>query len=307
MAASAWRAEGTSLTEVIAEADRLRRQAERTGTRAAVMNLVVICPDADLALDTGALVAGLGAYHPGRIIVVAEKPAAPAGLDAFVELHQRVIEDRLLWWEVVGLTARGPLSDHLDSVVEPLLIHDMHVVSWYRCHLPGPDQLLKAADLVVIEGDTGGHPPATTAHMVEELLRVRPVADLTWTATEAWRQALALLWARLDPPATSLAATVAGPDWPAALAAGWLSERLALGPGSVRIEPAERLQARLELGWGQVEAILDDEAARARCGEAAVSVGAAAGVVELLGEILSRGGRDLRYEAAVHSAIRLSG
>ena len=107
-----WSSEDTDLPEVLGCLDRLRREADRTASRAAVVNLVVVAA-VDAAADrVVASVAGLGAHHPGRIVVlVPERPAEPAGavpeLAARVELRESDATGRHLWWEVVLLRARA--------------------------------------------------------------------------------------------------------------------------------------------------------------------------------------------------------
>jgi len=305
-----WESEATTLAEVLAQADTMRIEAERTGIRAAVVNLVVVC-GRSLSPDTRSVLARLGAYHPGRIVIVNLGPDGPDGLGAAVELHCAANGERCLWWEIIELSPRGMVAEHVDSVVEPLLIHDMHVVVWYRHLLPAVAEVLNSAELVVVDGADPELDPTATAASLSALIRFRPVADLAWIRTEPLRQALALLVQRAGEgliASADLEASVEGPGWEAWLQAGWLAERLGAGHPALRVSVAAgtELEVHLAAGAGRAVASLATGAgAQASLNGTSVRVAGATDTLALVGTVLSRAGRDLRYEAAVHAAARL--
>jgi glucose-6-phosphate dehydrogenase assembly protein OpcA len=323
-----WSAEDTHLSEVIRGLDRLRREAGRTASRAAVVNLVVVAA-VDAAADrVVASVAGLGAHHPGRIVVIVPGNApdgagAEPELDGRVELRESDGTGRHLWWEVVVLRARGPVCGHLESLVQPLLLHDLPVALWLAGGTSGVSPaVVGAAGYVIVSGERAA--ATGRADVAADLTRLsarRPVVDLAWLAIEPARRALARLF---DPPGrraglAGAEVVVTGPAWSSRLLAGWLVERAAIDPGRVRLVPDPDGGGRLhaEIDVGAESAVLDagsvwpagapaaaaasgPGAARARLGPATVvETHGGSDTPHLLAAALTRPGRDPRYEAAL--------
>src|SRR5579884_32741 len=290
-----WSAENVDLGEVIAQAERMRSGESRTATRAAVVNLVVVTAEPETAQRARSAVGGLGAHHPGRIIIVLADPDGPDRIDATIELQE------------TDLPAR-----HLSSVVEPLLVHDLPVAAWHMGEIPSASGLVATGAHVILGGDRPSDPDQSSLEATAALTRLRHVTDLEWLATEPWRRALALLF---DPPSARrilpriAGARVAGPPWRACLLGGWLTDRLGLAPGSVQLE-AVSSETIVELAaddvlvraasapLGRVEARIDDERA--------VTVGGAErGTAALLAAALGRGGTDPAFVGALGAAARV--
>ncbi|MHB1444048.1 MAG: glucose-6-phosphate dehydrogenase assembly protein OpcA [Acidimicrobiales bacterium] len=328
-----WRSEDTRFEPVVAELARMRADAEIGATRAAVVNLVVLA-----AADAGATravdsVVGLGRHHPGRIIVIVPRDGADDDdrMAGGLELYCSQVEDRYLWWDVVRLEIGGPVAGHAESLVEPLLLHDLPVALWLaggtsRVDSPG---LLDLAAQLIVSGERAASISAhATAEDLAGLVRGKPLSDLAWVATEPARQALARLFdapERRELLAAADGLRVEGPPWSSRLLAGWFCERTGLAPDSVEIVPGDDLRAEVRLGSSRAELeagpvwpagrVTTDTpeppgsgpgVAVARLGPTRVSVSHGGSATRrLLTSALSRPWRDRRYEAALDVAGRL--
>jgi len=328
-----WTAQDTRFDAVVNELARMRANAENGSTRAAVVNLVVLA-----AADAGAnraieSIVGLGQHHPGRILVIV--PRTGGGdedrMAARLELYGTRVEDRSLWWDVVRLEIGGPVAAHAESLVEPLLLHDLPVALWLaggtsRVESPG---LLDLASQLIVSGERAASiSPAATAEDLAGLVRLKPLSDLAWVATEPARQALARVF---DPPERAAmlegvdGLRVEGPPWSSRLLAGWFCERTGLAPDGVHLTLGEELRAVVDLGadraeldagpvWpaGRVTTDTPEPSgsgpgvAIARLGATRVSVSHGGSATRrLLTGALSHPWRDRRYEAALELAGRL--
>ncbi len=264
----AWSARNATVGQVSGALDDLRQAEQRAATRTSVVNLVVVAADEDDARRAGTAMRRLGSRHPGRTLVLAcqDSPGArpgdpggkvgPSGVDAEVTLHQVGAAGRTVWWDEVALSVRGRLCEHLDSVVEPLLLPELPLAAWYVSDLPRPgDPLAVVADAILVDArsarhlddpaDSGGSGSEEVGPLrlggltgLVELTRRHPVVDLSWVRLEPWRRALAQL---LDPPdlrpfaAGVTEVEVAGRLGPRTLLAGWLADRLGLVPSSIAL------------------------------------------------------------------------
>ena len=166
--------------------------------------------------------------HPCRVIVLVERDAAgEPTLDAEIRIGGDAGAS-----EVVVLRLRGSLVDQKNSLVTPLLLPDVPVVTWWPdrlpdCPLTAPLGML--ADHRVTDSRTGADP-------LDERLRhlrqgYRPGdTDLAWTCLTWWRAHLASLLDR--PPYEPVAAvTITGrrDDPSVELLAAWLGWKLGCG------------------------------------------------------------------------------
>ena len=326
-----WEESDTTVGGVLTEIDRLRRATGQAATRAAVVNLVVLTAVDAAAGRVVRSITDLGAHHPGRTTVIvtdqthADVPGGNDTLGARVELRRTEDGSRALWWEVVVLHARGEVCHHLDSVVEPLLLHDLPTVLWLAggTSRVDSDRLVAAADLVIVSGERAASSrpgdEAGLARDISALLRARPVTDLTWLALGPGRQALARLL-DLAPDRggpNAIGAEVSGPPWATRLLGAWLIERGLVAREAVLIGGPESSPGPGRLGavihFPEGDAVLDAGAvwpagtgsggpdrAVAQFGEVATAVPfASADTPRLLTSAVTRMGRDRRYEAAV--------
>ncbi len=178
--------------------------------------------------------------HPCRVIaVVGGNRRGSSRLDAQIRVGGDAGAS-----EVIVLRLYGPLSEHGDSVVVPLLLPDAPVVAWWPGNCPdrpAEDRIGRMAQRRVtdaaacrnprraLELRAEGHTPADT--------------DLAWSRVTLWR---ALLAAALDlPPFEEVrSAEVTGAsDSPSAdLLAGWLAVALECPVKRVRTAPGTGLR-----------------------------------------------------------------
>jgi glucose-6-phosphate dehydrogenase assembly protein OpcA len=175
----------TALTEV-------RR---RSGSAALGMVLTLVI-DVDESDHYDALQAASSAAreHPCRIVTVIRRPGKSAArLDAEV----RVGDENALG-EVIVLRLYGPLREHADSVVLPMLLPDAPVLVWWPGlgpARPSEDQLGLLGQRRVTDAAAGSKPTAALKTRVSG--HVPGDTDFTWTRITPWRTLLA---AALDQP-----------------------------------------------------------------------------------------------------------
>jgi glucose-6-phosphate dehydrogenase assembly protein OpcA len=161
--------------------------------------------------------------HPSRIVVAVRRGGrGPARLDAEV----RVGGDSGPG-EIILLRMHGPLADHADSVVLPLLLPDAPVVTWWAGpapEVPAEDVLGALAQRRVTDA---GSCPEPMVELARRAAGYHPGdTDLSWTRLTTWRTLLA---SALDEPydpivGAQVAAEEHNPS--AELLALWLGWRL---------------------------------------------------------------------------------
>jgi len=180
--------------------------------------------------------------HPCRVLAVIKRDArSRPRLDAEI----RVAENGP--GETVLLRLYGPLGEHADSVVTPLLVPDTPVVTWWPGNapsVPAADPLGALAQRRVTDVATAPEPPRALAGLA---IHYQPGdTDFSWTRTTPWRSLLA---AALDQPHEEVnGGLVAGEEGNASavLLAAWLSLKLSApvalqpspGPGITEVRLA---------------------------------------------------------------------
>ena len=177
--------------------------------------------------------------HPCRILtIITRKPKADSRLDAEIRVGESSPG------ETIVLRMYGPLGQHADSVVAPLLAPDVPVVTWWPDEAPsapGGDPLGAVAQRRVTDAAAS----ETPKDMLLTLAKAYKPGDtdLSWTRATSWRSLLA---ATLDQPYPELlrGEVLAEPGNPSAdLIAAWLGQRLDLdvrrgesgGPGITEV------------------------------------------------------------------------
>src|SRR5271167_4453779 len=186
-----------------------------------VLTLIIVTDEA-AQYDAVRAASQAGREHPSRIVaVITRKPKAESRLDAEIRVGETGPG------EIILLRMYGPLGQHADSVVAPLLVPDVPVVTWWPDEAPPSphaDPLGSVAQRRVTD--------AAASEAPKELLLTLAKAyqpgdtDLSWTRATSWRSLLA---ATLDQPYPELLsgevlAEAANPT--ADLIAAWLSLRL---------------------------------------------------------------------------------
>ena len=220
--------------------DALSRERKRLGggTTGMVLNLIIVTDEAG-QYDAMRAAGEAGRQHPCRILgVIIRRPASESRLDA--EIHTGEAGPS----QTVLLRMYGPLGQHAESVVRPLLAPDTPVLVWW----PGEGPATPSADPLGVLAqrrvtDSAESPSPRDALTVLARGYRQGDTDLAWTRATSWRTLLA---ATLDPPHGTItgghvAAEKGNPT--ADLIAAWLSCRLGVpfsrdesgGPGVTEV------------------------------------------------------------------------
>jgi glucose-6-phosphate dehydrogenase assembly protein OpcA len=220
--------------------EALTAARRRLGGPASGMVLtLIIVTDESAQYDAVRAASEAGREHPSRVLaVITRKPKAESRLDAEIRVGDTGPGETIL------LRMYGPLGQHADSVVAPLLAPDVPVVVWWPDEAPpapGTDPLGAVAQRRVTDAAASDEP----REMLQTLAKVYQPGDtdLSWTRSTPWRTLLA---ATLDQPYPELLSgeVLAEPGNPTAdLIAAWLGVRLGIdvqrgesaGPGITEV------------------------------------------------------------------------
>jgi glucose-6-phosphate dehydrogenase assembly protein OpcA len=212
----------TSTSAIIDAVTEARR---RMGGPASGMVLtLIIVTDEAAQYDAVRAANQAGREHPSRVLaVITRKPKAESRLDAEIRVGETGPGETIL------LRMYGPLGQHADSVVAPLLAPDVPVVTWWPDETPASpasSALGSVAQRRVTDAAPSDAPRDTLLTLAKAY---RPGdTDLSWTRSTPWRSLLA---ATLDQPYPALLSgdVQAEPGNPTAdLIAAWLSLRLGI-------------------------------------------------------------------------------
>lgn len=215
----------TTATDVAKALDAERRSSG--GTSGLALNLVVIVDEKDEREAEAALTVA-SQQHPCRLLIVVRRDLDrdEPRLDAEI-----VVGGRLGPCEAIVMRMHGPLSQHAESVVMPLLAPDVPVVT---CWLVPPPEITGADPLGAFAERRITY--AALAADPVEALRRRAVdytpgdTDISWTRITYWRSLIASAFDTASAPAKSITITASVADPSAALLAGWLGSRLGVTP-----------------------------------------------------------------------------
>ena len=260
-----WSGQAVDVPAIDAALERLRQKAADAaplegaalGARTSVLTLVAYARDAAAAQRVGETIANLPRYHPSRSIVVLAQPTDDEPvIDARLSAHCHIAPglEGQVCFEVVELTVMGRAARHLHSVVLPLLVPDLPVVSWWSGDLPDDthllEDILETSDRFVLDS-TRLSDAESGLPCLERLVQhtTTAVGDLSWTRLASWRRHIAQVF---DSPSLQrylgglTAVDIEHDDRSAAqplLLAGWLAARLGWRPqlkdnGSYRLRSA---------------------------------------------------------------------
>ena len=223
-----------AIHEALTQARR-RMGGPASGT---VLTLIIVTDEAE-QYDAVRAANQAGREHPSRILaVITRRPKAESRLDAEIRLGETGPGETIL------LRMYGPLGQHADSVVAPLLAPDVPVVTWWPDDAP-PAPSGDPLGTVAQRRVTDAAASETPKDMLLTLAKAYKPGDtdLSWTRATSWRSLLA---ATLDQPYPVLLSgeVLAEPDNPSAdLIAAWLGLRLGIpvqrgesgGPGITEV------------------------------------------------------------------------
>ncbi len=203
--------------------DTLMQARHQLGGPALGMVLtLVIVTDESAQYDAVRAASQAGREHPCRVVgVIARNPAGRSRLDAEIRLGETGPGETLL------LRMHGPLGEHADSVVAPLILPDIPIVTWWPDLAPGipsADPLGALAQRRVTDAAASDKPRQMLSALASGY---RPGdTDLSWTRATPWRSLLA---ATLDQPYAEMSSAMVSAEEqnPSAdLIATWLASRL---------------------------------------------------------------------------------
>jgi glucose-6-phosphate dehydrogenase assembly protein OpcA len=213
------------LTETTTNAihDTLMQARHKLGGPALGMVLtLIIVTDESSQYDAVRAANEAAREHPCRVLgVITRNPMGRSRLDAEIRLGETGPGETVL------LRMHGPLGEHADSVVAPLVLPDTPVVTWW----PGPAPAVPSADPL---GTLAQRRVTDAASSDQPRLMLTSLAagyrpgdtDLSWTRATPWRSVLASI---LDQPyGTIIDGTVSAEEHnPSAdLISTWLAGRL---------------------------------------------------------------------------------
>ena len=203
--------------------DTLMQARHQLGGPALGMVLtLVIVTDESAQYDAVRAASQAAREHPCRILgVITRSPAGRSRLDAELRVGDSSAGETLL------LRMHGPLGQHADSVLAPLILPDIPVVTWWPDLAPGipsADPLGALAQRRVTDAAASDKPRQMLSSLASGY---RPGdTDLSWTRATPWRSLLA---ATLDQPYAEMTSAMVSAEEqnPSAdLIATWLASRL---------------------------------------------------------------------------------
>ena len=269
-----------------------------------VLTLIIVVDeaDADEAIEAAN---DASRQHPCRIIaLVSGNKRGTSRLDAQIRVGGDAGAS-----EVVVLRLFGPLVDHGDSVVTPLLLPDSPVVAWWPKAAPHPvstDPIGRMAQRRITDAAEARNPHKEMDYRAQTY---KPGdTDLAWTRVTLWR---GLLAAALDQPPFEpvVGATVSGgSDSPSTdLLAGWLAQMLKCPVKRARTRAGSgMISVRLERRSGDVDLVRPDGnvATLTQAGQPVRRIGLARrGLAECLADELRRLDPDEIYAQALSKGL----
>jgi glucose-6-phosphate dehydrogenase assembly protein OpcA len=212
-----------------------------------VLNLVIVTDEAS-QYDAMRAASLASREHPCRVIGVINRDLrAEPRVDAEIRVGETGPSETVL------LRLYGPVIEHADSVVEPLLVLDIPALTWW----PGPGPAVPSAHPLgavaqrrVTDAAANSDPLRALATLAASY---RPGdTDLAWTRATPWRSLLA---ATLDQPHNEITSgTVAAEEGnpTAALLAAWLAARLGVPVQSVTSDGPGITEARFSTTSGDI-------------------------------------------------------
>jgi glucose-6-phosphate dehydrogenase assembly protein OpcA len=231
-AAAVWSERDTSPADIEAALRELLKDRHAHGESyapARVLNLIVIA-DREWRGEILNRLERVGRYHASRTILCAvEQGRGEIDAYATMEAEEEAIAsgELAVAHEEVVLDIGPRHLEHLDRIVDPLVVTDLPTVVWSpHGHQQAVDSLLRLAQVVLLDSVT--EPDARCAiERAVELTRRAYVVDLAWLRSTPWRERVA---ATFDPPE-------------------WREQLAGIGAVTVRYSPDSEVAGVLLIGW----------------------------------------------------------
>jgi glucose-6-phosphate dehydrogenase assembly protein OpcA len=226
---------GTNAAEIAHALSHARHQAGLPAMDVALTLLVIA--DEESVSSAMRTASENSREHPSRIIgVIVGSGRGKPNLDARVRVGENTAGESLL------LRISGPLVNHAESVVLPLLLPDSPVVAWWPVKSPenpAADPIGRLAQRRITDAEQMNNP----ARWLRKIARnyTPGDTDFTWTRLTLWRTMLAAALDQVDAPVVSgqMVADVRNPV--ANLLQAWLESRL-----GVEIEWIDHSDAQIQ-------------------------------------------------------------
>jgi glucose-6-phosphate dehydrogenase assembly protein OpcA len=283
---SVWREQDTTpeaIENALRELLHERHAHDTASVPARVLNLVAVV-DAEWSGEVANRLRGVGRYHASRTIVCAVRHGHDR-LDATVSVAAETQHDPhtpVTLRELVVITCGERHLEHLETIVDPLVVTDLATVLWApHGHIAAIAAMLRMAQVVLC--DSVDEPDVGEALRQSRALHEQAyVVDLAWLRSTPWRERVA---ASFDPPylraelgSISEVMIRHHPESGAAalLLVGWLASRLGWTPSALDAK-GDSLQGTLDGGEHVVSVRLEPDPALMTRGLAGIALRTASG------------------------------
>jgi glucose-6-phosphate dehydrogenase assembly protein OpcA len=230
----------TTTSDIRAALARTRDQMGGPAT-GVVLNLIIMTDESGQH-DAVRAASQAGREHPCRVLaVIARESRAASRLDAEIRSGEGTPGQTVL------LRLYGPMSEHADSVVMPLLVPDTPVVTWWHGLIPAVPSAQPLGALAQRRITDAARAQAPTEALAALSAGYRPGdTDLSWTRATPWRSLLAATVDQETEPITGGSVSAEEHNPTADLLTAWLSGRLGVpferltsgGPGITEVRLA---------------------------------------------------------------------
>jgi glucose-6-phosphate dehydrogenase assembly protein OpcA len=284
-AGSVWSAQDTTPAAIEAALRQLlveEQHRERAYAPARVINLVVIL-DREWRGEISNRLDAVGRYHPSRTVMCSvERGRKTLDAQAVLTVDPQPGELALLRERVMVDIGPDHL-EHLDTIVDPLVVPDIATLVWApHGHSSGVDALRGIYQVVLVDSVNEPDPTAAVSR-ARELAEHAYVVDLAWLRSTPWRERVA---STFDPPRwrdelSSISAVTVRHHPESVLAGvlflGWLSTRLGWEPSALVTSNGSR-QGRVRSRREEVRLALEADPRQSVPGLVGITVETASGL-----------------------------
>jgi len=199
-----------------------KTQGEMGGPATGVVLNLIIVTDESGQHDAVRAASQAGREHPCRVLaVIARDPRAASRLDAELRSGEGTPGQTVL------LRLYGPMSEHADSVIMPLLVPDTPVVTWWHGVIPAVPAAQPLGELAQRRVTDAARAKAPAEALAALSAGYQPGdTDFSWTRATPWRSLLAATVDQEPYPITGGVVQAEEHNPTAELLTAWLGGRL---------------------------------------------------------------------------------
>jgi glucose-6-phosphate dehydrogenase assembly protein OpcA len=193
MSEDVWSAEATdpdAIEAALRELLRERHAADRALAPARVLNLIVVV-DRDWKGEISNRLERVGRFHASRTVLCSVEDGRDS-LDAVATIAYEEPANGGIHpiRERVDIDLGPKHLEHLDTIVDPILVSELPTVLWSpHGHKDAEESLLPLTDVILLDSDQD--PTRSGLARADELRESAYVVDLAWMRTVPWRERLA--------------------------------------------------------------------------------------------------------------------